>query len=145
MIWPVIRYTAGSIFGGVKQVLEYYSMNTLKLVKSFLVLLLLAAACVGNAWADHRGHTRFGLVIGAPLFYPYPHPYPYYYPPYQPVIIERAPPVYIEQPVSQPAPAVQEQQTNYWYYCSASKAYYPYVKECPGGWQKVLPQPPAQP
>ncbi len=28
-----------------------------------------------------------------------------------------------------------------WYYCAESKTYYPYVKECPGGWQRVTPQP----
>ncbi len=50
------------------------------------------------------------------------------------------PTVYIEQSdalVDQtPGPAVQ-----YWYFCRGSNQYYPYVKECPGGWQKVLPQP----
>jgi hypothetical protein len=28
-----------------------------------------------------------------------------------------------------------------WYYCDASRAYYPYVKQCPGGWREVSPQP----
>jgi hypothetical protein len=32
-----------------------------------------------------------------------------------------------------------------WYYCPDSKAYYPYVKECPGGWQTVPAEPPAEP
>jgi hypothetical protein len=27
----------------------------------------------------------------------------------------------------------------YWYYCQAYAAYYPYVQDCPGGWQPVLP------
>jgi hypothetical protein len=63
------------------------------------------------------------------------------------VVIERsAPTVYVEQPAMAPAaPAPAPAPTNFWYYCGASKAYYPYVKECPGGWQKVLPQPPGQP
>ena len=39
-----------------------------------------------------------------------------------------------------PAPA---QQPAYWYYCRSAKAYYPYVKNCPEGWQAVQPQPPA--
>jgi hypothetical protein len=30
----------------------------------------------------------------------------------------------------------------YWYYCPAYQAYYPYVQDCPGGWQAVAPQPP---
>ncbi len=48
------------------------------------------------------------------------------------------PPVYIEQ--SEPA-AQPVQAQHYWYYCKSGKGYYPYVKECPDGWQKVLPQP----
>lgn len=127
----------------------------MKLYKLFLAVMLLSVAGVGSAWADHR-HGRsgvhFGVVIGpqwGPWYYPQPYNYPPYYPP---VVVERYnPPVYIEQPapiapppntavVPPPAP-----QTNYWYYCAASKAYYPYVRECPGGWQKVLPQPPGQP
>jgi hypothetical protein len=42
------------------------------------------------------------------------------------------PPVYIEQP----------QSSAYWYYCQAYSAYYPHVRVCPGGWQRVAPQPP---
>jgi hypothetical protein len=30
-----------------------------------------------------------------------------------------------------------------WYYCPDSKAYYPYVRECPKGWQTVPAQPPS--
>ncbi len=39
---------------------------------------------------------------------------------------------------AQPGP--QAEQESYWYYCADFKAYWPYVKECPGGWQKVVPQ-----
>src|SRR5260221_3375687 len=31
----------------------------------------------------------------------------------------------------------------YWYYCAAAGAYYPYVQNCPGGWELVLPTAPA--
>ena len=126
----------------------------MKTVKLLIALLLLGSVGVGNAWADHwghRGHVRFGVMIGpywGPLYFP---PYPYYYPPYYPpVVVERpVPQVYIEQqaPPAPPAPTapVVEAPVNYWYYCAAAKGYYPYVKECPSGWQKVLPQPPGQP
>jgi hypothetical protein len=57
-----------------------------------------------------------------------PYPYYSYYPYYS------APPVAV-QPA--PAPPVQD----YWYYCQDAGAYYPYVKECPGGWIKVVPSP----
>jgi hypothetical protein len=33
-----------------------------------------------------------------------------------------------------PAPAT-------WYFCREANAYYPYVKQCPGGWQRVPAQP----
>jgi hypothetical protein len=55
--------------------------------------------------------------------------------------------VYIEQqqaPAAPPPAPVAAAPADYWYYCAAAQGYYPYVKECPGGWQKVLPQPPAQ-
>ena len=54
-----------------------------------------------------------------------------------PVVVQPAPVTYVEQ-----APAAQAQApASYWYYCSDSRAYYPYVKDCPGGWQRVSPQP----
>ncbi len=104
-----------------------------------IAFLLLGIGNIGNALADHRVHSHVGVVIGGPVWSPwyYPYPPPYYYPP---VVIERAPPpVYIEQ--TPPPPP----QTSYWYYCREAKGYYPYVKECPGGWQKVLPRPSDQP
>jgi hypothetical protein len=39
------------------------------------------------------------------------------------------------------APAVAAPMA-YWYYCTAAAAYYPYVQNCPGGWELVLPTPP---
>jgi hypothetical protein len=82
-----------------------------------------------------HGHGfRSSVVIGGgvwlgPYWDPfwYPGYYPYY--PYDPVPVATEPQTYIEQ--SGPA---------YWYYCEAAKAYYPYVRECPGGWLTVLPQ-----
>jgi len=46
-----------------------------------------------------------------------------------------APVTYIEQPQAQP-----ESQA-WWYYCHEAQAYYPHVQTCPGGWQRVAPQP----
>lgn len=80
----------------------------------------------------------YGLGLGYGLGY-YGSPY-YAYPPAV-VTVPSAPPVYIEQGGGQAAPSPQS-QPNYWYYCADAKAYYPYVKECPGGWQQVEPQPP---
>ena len=120
----------------------------MKSIKWSVVFLLLASAASGHAWADrgyrhgyyHGGYTQFGVMIGPGWGPPY-YPPAYYYPPYAPIVVERAPQVYIEQYVPPPAPVPQSSQVSYWYYCNASKAYYPYVNECPSGWQKVLPQP----
>jgi len=66
-----------------------------------------------------------GVGVGVPFVYPYA--YPVVYSP--PVVVESTPPAY-----TQP-------QQQYWYYCQGAQAYYPYVKECPGGWLQVVPQP----
>ena len=121
------------------------------------IALLLLATAGGNAWADHRHHGRHrhhgGLHVEiGPYWEPRLYaPFPSYYPPYPyypPVVVERpVPQVYIEQPapVAPPPAPVAEAPTHYWYYCAGSNSYYPYVKECPDGWQKVVPQPPRQP
>jgi len=82
-----------------------------------------AGAHAGHAHHFHHGGTR--VFIGAgfiawPAAYYWPG---YYYPPayYGPAVV--------------PPP-------QYWYYCPAAAAYYPYVQDCPGGWQLVLPTPP---
>jgi len=102
------------------------------------VLLGTTASAPALAW-HHGGHVRFGVVIGAP-FFPWYYPPYYNYPPayYYPPAVPAAPPTYVEQSGAQAAPS---QQSSYWYYCAESKTYYPYVKECPGGWQRVTPQP----
>jgi hypothetical protein len=114
--------------------------------KTLLVALVaLAAMASGSAFAN--GHVHFGVVIGGPLYWPGPYyssyysPYysPYYYPPA--VAMPAGPQTYVEQGDERPASA---QAPSYWYYCAESKTYYPYVKQCPGGWQRVAPQPPAQ-
>lgn len=104
----------------------------------------------GHGYYGHGyGYGGIGVTIG-PYWAPWGYPGSYYGSPYySPVVIEQAgPQIYIEQQENQllqssPAVApVPAPQTNYWYYCRASKGYYPYVKDCPGGWQKVSPQPP---
>lgn len=127
----------------------------MRLTKAGLTLVVALAAAVASAsvpahergWGGHRvhgsGHVRFGVFVGAPLFYPpyypgyYPGPY-YYYSPPAVVAVPASPPVYVEQNAAAP------EQGNYWYYCADAKAYYPYVQQCPGGWQRVAPQPPPQ-
>ena len=88
----------------------------------------------GHHHFRHHGF-RSGVAIGGGIWlgpgywgpYWYPPYYPYY--PYEPVPVVDEPQTYIEQP-----------GPGYWYYCEAAKAYYPYVRECPGGWLTVQPQ-----
>lgn len=80
----------------------------------------------------HDGRLGWWWVVGASwYFYPapvYPYPSPW----------EPPPVVLVSPPPGSPPPAPP---TPYWYYCEASKGYYPYVPTCPGGW---VPVPAAQ-
>ena len=106
---------------------------------ALLLVALTAASASAPALAQH-GHfygprVHFGFAFGPGYWGTpyYPYPPAYYYPPT--VVVPTQPPAYIER--SEPAPSQQD----YWYYCADAKAYYPYVKDCPGGWQRVAPRP----
>jgi hypothetical protein len=113
-----------------------------------IVILLIGSSSESIAdgrggFRGHGGYERHGGVgiwlgpgWGPGWWGPYYNPY--YYPYYQepPVIIEQQPEIYV-----QPSPQ-SEQQPIYWYYCKNPQGYYPYVKQCPGGWMKVVPTPP---
>jgi hypothetical protein len=102
----------------------------------------------------HDNHSNVGVVVGVPFGFPGyygPYGYPYGYPfgPYYPfpayyppaVVTVPAPPTtYVQQGYAQQNSAAAS-STPSWYYCDASQAYYPYVKECSSGWQRVAPQP----
>lgn len=109
----------------------------MKWIRFGLIAALLVAVPVSDlAWAHgrggHRGGVHWGVVIGAPFYWPwYYRPYPDYYPPV--VVTPAQPPVYVER--STP-------QNSYWYYCPESNSYYPYVKDCPSGWQRETPRAP---
>lgn len=121
----------------------------MKLSKWALLTIMLAGLLAGgSALADphyHRHvHTGIYLDFGVPPGWRWYYPPPSYYYPYPsvPVIVVPAPPpVYIErgevQPAAPPAPAD-------WYYCQNPAGYYPYVRECPVGWQRVPAQPPSR-
>lgn len=118
---------------------------------SALLSGLLLASVSGVSVADrghgrHGGHADVGVgIVVNPFWYDsWPGSYyysPYYYPPYYyppaVVTVPATPPVYIErEDDSAAAPG-----TSYWYYCADPQGYYPDVKECPGGWRAVSPQP----
>jgi hypothetical protein len=124
-----------------------------------IFLIVLSVVANKDAWADRGrfyGHARIGIYLGDPwpwywgypAYYPYYPYYPYYrYPFYPPAVsvVPSSPPVYIEQQQRQEQQSAPSQQKYYWYYCSNPQGYYPYVRTCPAGWQKVDPQPPNQP
>jgi hypothetical protein len=124
--------------------------------------LLLAAAATAIACASGAAcAARVGVVVGVggPWYYPVV-PAPYYYGP-APVVV--APPAdapdYVEQGQAQAGPAgpyqpgqqyqqgpaagpgAQADNGDTWYYCDASRTYYPYVKQCSSGWRAVPAQP----
>jgi len=94
------------------------------LVGSLVALLLAVSATPSLAW--WRGGVWIGpgvVVVPPPVYVP---SYP------APVVVEQPAPVYQEQPQT-------AQQV--WYYCQDPAGYYPYVKQCPHGWQPVSPTP----
>jgi hypothetical protein len=112
-------------------------------MRKLMIGLALAAAgalsaAPALAWHHHH-HSRVvvGLGFGFGPYWGWPGPY--YYPPayYPPAVIVASPPAptqYVER--------AEPPQAGYWYYCESSRGYYPYVKECPGGWKAVPPAPP---
>ena len=79
----------------------------------------------GGRWHHdhHRGRYGWWWVVGG-LWYFYPQPvYPY------------------PDPFA-PGDVIYESggAGDYWYYCESAGQYYPYVTECPEGWQAVVPQ-----
>ncbi|WP_322070521.1 hypothetical protein [Paraburkholderia bannensis] len=120
--------------------------------------LILGAAVAAVACASGAAQAaRVGVFIGGGVPYYYPvAPAPYYWGP-PPVILAPPPdaPEYIEQGQPQAAAGSYQgsAQGNYqqgpgdagdnsdtWYYCDASKTYYPYVKQCSSGWRSVPAQ-----
>jgi hypothetical protein len=108
----------------------------------------------GGGGHFHGGGWGWGPGWGAAwdlgwwgLAYPY-YDNPYYGYPYYPY--NDGTPVIVEQPATklymQPAPQQtfpsQLEEPIYWYYCQNPQGYYPYVKQCPKGWMKVVPSPP---
>jgi hypothetical protein len=130
-------------------------MNMFKVAILSLAVLAGVAAPAdadANGRRHHRGHghghghAHFGFYFGAPFFPYYAAPYYPYYPRYYypPTVVVPAPssPAYIERgALDAPAPSASTQGSPaYWYYCTDSQTYYPYVQRCATPWQQVVPQ-----
>ena len=113
----------------------------MKLRNLFVVMLAMLMVGMASTASAHGPRVRFGVHFGGPVWGPVwgPgwYPAPYYYPPQVSVVPPPQPQVYIEQQQD----AAPDSGQQYWHFCKSSQSYYPYVKECPGGWQKILPQP----
>jgi hypothetical protein len=104
----------------------------------------------GYYWGRGYG-SSYGVVIGNPYwgaswYVPYYYPLiPYYDPYYYPYRLEVTEPSMPQEYIEQSSEGESSPSTSgVWYFCPESKAYYPYVRECPGGWQKVPAQPPSE-
>lgn len=93
-------------------------------------------------WQRGRWHhgwhgDRWGwwwLAGGIWYYYPVPiYPYPDPYVPGSVVVVNNT--------AASPQPPA-EQPVQYWYHCSSPEGYYPYVANCPAGWQPVPATPP---
>ena len=130
-------------------------MKTLKTVIMVVLILLVTFPLVQAVEVRYHGRSyyrgyaygyygRYGYGWrgypyrwGYPYWWAYPYYDPYYYGGYG------EPPV-PPQGVTPPA-ASGQQQPSYWHFCQDPEGYYPYVKECPGGWMTVVPSKPNAP
>jgi hypothetical protein len=124
----------------------------MKITKPLLIAALVTFGAFATSTAEARpGHfygPRFGVFIDPWVaFYPwaaYPYGYGYYGYPQVVVAQPAAPTEYVERE-QQPTPqTVAPARSSDWYYCNKPEGYYPYVRSCSQGWQRVPAQPPAQ-
>ena len=115
-----------------------------KTTVTFMVLLALLLALPFFSYAGHgHGHNGGTRVFIGGSFWLGPPPYwgppawgpayyygaPAYYGP--PPVVVQQPPVYVQR---------GQAESEYWYYCDNPQGFYPYIKSCPGGWMKVVPE-----
>ena len=120
-------------------------------IAAFAVLLALVGV-FASAPAEAHGRARVSVGVGfgfgpywGPAWGPWWYPPPYHYYPAPAVVVPAQPVTYVEQGSvsAAPAPAPAADSGSWWYYCEGSRSYYPYVKQCPSGWQRVAPTPPS--
>jgi len=112
-----------------------------------------ASTAVGWGHGGHCCSSSVGIYFGSGFaygypypYYAYPYPYPYSYPyPYYPGYYSYSSPTqYVEQGQTNEGGGGVVPQAAYWYHCGKPNGYYPYVKTCPSGWQRVPAQPPGR-
>jgi hypothetical protein len=142
-------------------------VKLIKVVVLSTALLVAAAPGMAQARDGHGGHRGYGgherhfggfdwglgvvaALIAIPLIAASSVAPPHYAPAPASSDDDYGPP-YAEPTYSQPAymppayagqyQAPVQQQTNAWYFCPSANGYYPYIRQCPGGWQRVSPTP----
>lgn len=144
----------------------------MKLRSSLFALATAGALAASPVWADpgfrHGGGHYYGgggywaaplaFVLGTAMLASALQPQ-YVTPVYTtPVMVPPAYPTTVVQPVvytetvyaapaiaPPPAGPVSASGTAWWYACRNPSGYYPYVKTCPSGWERVAPTPPDAP
>jgi hypothetical protein len=112
-------------------------------IAAFIVMLtlILAIPWVSHARHGHHGHGHHGgtrVVVGGNFWFGPP---PFWGPRYYcggPVWCAPPPPVW-----AAPIAGYMErnrEESEFWYYCEDPRGYYPYIRSCPGGWMRVVPQ-----
>jgi hypothetical protein len=124
------------------------------LVRGVLLIAVGVAAsgeAAAHGWGRGYGYygPRVGIGIAVPLggygYYPGVFGVPVYpvvprvYAPPPAVVVTPPTTVYVER--GSPDSAASD-AGGYWYYCRKPRGYYPYVKRCPDGWERVAPEPP---
>jgi hypothetical protein len=105
------------------------ALGPMVLVGGLVALLLASSTIPAEAWWRGRVWVEPGIVVEPPVVVAPP----VYVPSYPAaVVVEPSAPVYQQQPQA-------AQQS--WYYCQDPAGYYPYVQQCPRGWQAVSPTP----
>ena len=141
---------AGTLKGDIERKVGNKTLR-MPLISSTVIHLWPAYVYVpGYYYGGYGGYGYGGFGYGYPYYgyygyYPYYPYYPYYsYYPYYPyynynpyysgqsVDNQQEPETYIER-------GSQDQEQIYWYFCKDPEGYYPYVKNCPKGWLKVMP------
>ena len=113
--------------------------------KATAVWVLLIGLMLAVPWpsiAGHGHHNRTRVFIGGSFWVGPP---PFWGPaPWGPAYVYGGPAYYGPPPVFAQPPGryIQrgQEETDYWYYCDHPQGYYPYIKSCPGGWMKVVPE-----